>query len=59
MKVVLLILLQPDVARTILQVVVESVVSQTGYPVGDCRIVMSMVWMPRLLCLRPTLHFEF
>ena len=42
MMVVLLMLLQPDVARTGLLVVLESVALQTGHPVEDCWIVMLM-----------------
>ena len=73
MKVVLLMLLQPDVARTILLVVLESVALQTGHPVEDCWIVMLMAlrlpqsvlgngyrgWQRSgLLRLGPTLHFK-
>ena len=58
MKIVLLMLLQPDAARTIFLVVLASVALQTGHPVEDCWIVMLMALRSGLLRLGPTLHFE-
>ena len=58
MKVVLLMLLQPDVPRTNLLVILESVALQTDHPIEDCWIVMLMALRSDLLRLGPTVHFE-